>query len=467
MDDPQKDLIPGFSAAWARCFAPDGPLAAPSLPDSPVYPLARTVEMPAGHAYSTGAVGLRLLNLRIDGLGNLARAGRQDAEGRVRVSLAVEGVRIRGEYRLEAKADPVADLDSAGNLMDLRPDALRPAAAGGGSGGDPSDPVQEEWLDTARLQRQKLGETDNGLQLIALYNQHNEVYEEVFRTSATLPGNWRAGGVTRAMAADTNAAVQNDAVVNSATKDYGSGVTYNSNAFVQQLNVAVETVATDPNFDPFTPIDQQNLSGRYWDAAKAALSFGKGVGATTGNSKGDVNEMQPSQVYTTVHGHQGGLPPVTDGEAKAVFGSAMSAGAGGAGAQDTPGWIVIDEEDRRRVRSIIAHRAKARAENAAVRGETLFAGAVEAEIDRIETVVELVLEDGGRARPVAVKVDLPAFALDIDDTAWTGTVAAVARERMAGMLFIRSLLQDSLLDRLNAVLPDAAARAYNGATGAA
>lgn len=467
MDDPRKDLSPGFGAAWARCFEPEGPLTDPALPDSPLYPLARTVEMPAGHAYATGAIGIRLYNLRLHGLGNLCLARGEDAEGRLRVRLAVQGVRLRGEYRLEAKPDPVLDIDTAGNLMDLRPDALRPAAAGGGGGTDPSDPEREEWLDTARLQRQKLGETDNGLRLIALYNQHNEVYEEVFRTSPSLPGNWRAGGITRAMAADTNAAVQSDTVVNSATKDYGGGVTYNSNAFVQQLNVAVETATTDPNFDPFTPIEQQNLSGRYWEAAKAALSFGKGVGATTGNTKGDVNEMQPSQVYSTVDGHQGGLPPVTDGEAKAVLSSAMSAGAGGAGDGAAPGWIVIDEEDRRRVRSIIAHRIRARAESAAVRGETLFAGTVTAEIDRVEAIVDLVVEEGAPARPVAVQVNLPAFALDIDDTAWTGVAADVARERLAGMLFIRSLLEDALRERLNAVLPDAAARAHDGATGAA
>lgn len=459
---PQDHRAARFRAAWIRCFAPGAPLADPAVPDSPVFPLARTVEMPPGHAYPTGAVGLQWTGLHLEGLADLAVAAAADGP---RWTLTLEGVTLRGRYRLEAKPDPVLDLDTAGNLMELRREARGPAVAGGG-GGAP-DPEAEQWLATARQQREALGQTDNGLQLIALYNQHNEVYEEVFRTSPTLPSNWQAGGVTRAMAADTNAAVQAGGTINPPDKDYGGGVTYNSNAFVQQLNVAVETVLSDPNFNPYEPLTQQNLHGKYWAAAKAALSFGKGVSESTGNTKSRVTAMAAAGVYQAVQSQSSGLPPVTDAEAKGVLGSAMAAGPG-AGAPEAPGWIVIDEDDRRRVRSIVALRAKARAEDGAVRGETLFSGALLAEIGRVEAEVALEVDAAsGRARAAGVRVTLPAFALEIDDTDWSGPVAEVARERLTGTFFLRGLLADGIRDRLAAVVGAAAARSHDVATGAA
>lgn len=470
MDDHEAARSSAFRNAWVERFSVRG-VGPVRLDDSPLYPLARTVGMPAAHPYPSGAIGLRLHDLVLQGLDGLTQVDWVPTPEGIRLTMALAPLTLVGRYDLEAKPDPVLDLDTGGNLLDLPPEALRPAAGGGASGAGgaagPADPQVEQWLETARAQRQKLGETENGAQLMALYNQHNEVYEEVFRTSPTLPANWRANGVTKAMAGDTHSAVLADAVVNQADKDYGGGVTYNGNAFVQQLNVAVETMSADPAFDPFTPIAQQALHGPYWQAAKAALAFGKGVNGATGNAKDRVHEMKPGQVYDTVGKQTGGLPAVSDDEAKAVFGSASSPGAGGGDGPAAPGWIVIDEDDRRRVRQVLAFRAKARAEDGSVRGDVLFSGAVDAELGGCTAQVDLVPMAEGGFRATRAEVAVPAFALNIDDDSWTGAVAAVARARLAGMLFIRSLLHSALTERLEASLAAAAAHAYGLATGTA
>jgi hypothetical protein len=50
---------------------------------------------------------------------------------------------------------------------------------------------------------------------------------------------------------------------------------------------------------------------------------------------------------------------------------------------------------------------------------------------------------------------MPAYELHIEDDAWSGEAAAVARKRLEGMHFIRSLLHESIVDRLKRELADA------------
>lgn len=457
MDDPATtadDLAPGFRAAWPTAPTP------PLLPDSPVFPLARTVQMPPGHPYPSGAVGLQWTDLSVEGLGKLVAAARLSAW---RWRLTIGGVRLAGQCRLEAKPDPVIDLDTGGNLQELPPTATQPLAAGGG--GDAPDPATEQWLDTARAQRARLGATENGLQLIALYNQHNEVYADVFNTSQTLPTIWKAQGATRAMAADTNDALATGGVINQPDKLYANGLTYNHNAFVQQLAVSVATLLKVPGLSLYQPLEQQNPSGPYWEASKAALSFGKGVTDSTGNSKTQVTPLVSDGVYQAVNAPSAALPEVSDEEAKALLGSAMSGGSGGGGPAG-PGWLVIDEDDRQLVRFMVEQRLKELAEDPRTPGDTLFLGALRADLGEIHAEVELTRGPDG-VRAVAVEVELPAFALDIDDAGWSGAVAAVARERLARVFFLRNLLTDSLRERLVALLGEAAARAHSIAAGLA
>lgn len=454
----------GRSAGDAACA--EARLSDPArLDDTPAYPLARTVGMPEGHAYKTGAVSFRLQRLSLGGMSRLGAEGcaEEGAGGaRVRLKFTLERLVLRGRYSLEVKPDPVISLDTGGNLLDLPPEALRPSAAGAEADSDaPLDPQKEEWLDQARDQRTRLSQTDNGQKLLGLYNQHNETYDEVFKSSPALPELWRAGGATRSMAADTSDALKTDGVVNSAGKTYDSDtgpVSYNSNAFSQQLNVAAACMWADADFDPATGPPK---GSKYVAAGKAALSFGKGVKTTTNNDKENVNEMKPSEVHATVERHEGDLPPTSDREVTRLAGEI---GSGGAEADGDLGWTVVGEEDRRRLQYLYQTTMKHRAESANVSGRPLFRGRCRARVEGVEAVVELAVEDEGggrRARLVSAQIQMPAFELDVDDSRWGGEVGRVARRRLERMYFIRSLLHDSITERLRGDLGRAAEMTYN------
>lgn len=448
-----------FTQAWNRHVAEFG--AVVPLGDTPAYPLARTVAMPQGHAYETGALSYRMTGLKLLGLDRMQWVGSdRDAAGeRVALELRLDGVRLEGRYAVEAKYDPIVDLDTAGNLMDMAPEASRPTQGGADpdEGGD-LDPQQEEWLGQARDQRTKLQQTENGQKLMGLYNEHNEVYEEVFRENAALTPLWRADGATKEMAADTHEAVKTDGVVNKSDKTYTGNLTYNANAFVQQLNVASACVWSDPDFDPSvgpTP------DSKYWNAAKAALSFGKGVTLTTNNTKDNIQELKATDVHGTVQAHDQDLPQVSDEEMMDVI--AQGNGPGGGLAARQPDWVVLDEQDRHRLRQLFEATMRQKAEKAAIAGQPLFEGALFAEIGGVDAFVELVLEagpNGAKCRTGSVRLELPAYELDIDDSAWIGDAGQIARKRLESMSFIRSLLHDSIVDRLSRSVGDYAASAY-------
>src|SRR5262249_33933911 len=147
--------------------------------------------------------------------------------------------------------------------------------------------------------------------------------------------------------------------------------TYNGHAFTQQLNLMTQLVLSDPSTN-----SGKNLpaaGSKYWDAAKAALTFGKGVGASTGNEKNNVTEMRSSQIYATVESHSGGVPAASDQELLHVMnpGSPRPGGRdGGPGA----GWVVLDEEDRTNIERFKNEFLLDQAADARVSGEPLFEG---------------------------------------------------------------------------------------------
>src|SRR5262249_45995735 len=147
-------------------------------------------------------------------------------------------------------------------------------------------------------------------------------------------------------------------------------------------------------------------NSKYWAAAKAALSFGKGVNTSTGNTKDSVNELRASHVYGTVGAHSGEAPHVSDDEAFQALSGDDGGGGRDAGVQS--GWIVLDEEDRVRIARFKARYLRDEAANAAVRGETLFDGLCTGEITGATVVVRFAFAEDGVAKPVAADVDLPS-----------------------------------------------------------
>jgi hypothetical protein len=474
------DKLIAFAAAWGSVWAEGTsgaraggePRGVVALDDTPAYPLARTVEMPEGHGYETGALSFRLSELEIHGVGRLGGAQGAVGEGGIaRIRLRLARLTLRGRYAVEAKPDPIVDLDTGGDLMDLPPDALLPTGTSAAEDGT-IDPDRARWLNQARGERLTLRQTPNGRRLLSVYDQHNEIYNKVFQENGALRALWRAGGATKEMAADTSAALKDGTVINSATKRYPGGRTYNGNAFAQRLNVATSCVWTDPEFDPVTGPPP---GSRYWEAARAALAFGEGVQSETKSAGEGVREMRGEQVYAAVERHEGGLPEVSDQEIMELISQISSQGReaaqlisqissqGREAAPSAPGRFSLDEEDRNRLRRLYIATMKRRAEGARVRGEPLFAGPCEARLDGAEATIEIAVDEGpegGRARALSARIDLPPFELAVDDSTWSGAPGRVARERLEQMGFARSLLRAAVVARLEEAVRHAAERAY-------
>jgi hypothetical protein len=430
--------------AWRRAHASQGDRRV-RIEDGPAYPLARMVEMPEDYPCRHGALAIRFTGLEIGGFEHVRvrTACVADRSGERRFALLWPALELGGRYALEAKPESVIEIDHGGDLMTLPPEARRPGY--GGDGQDelpPLDPEQESWLEQARGHREKLGATENGPRLLSLYNEHDETYDEAFRTHPSLGFVWQANGATRAMAADTSAALAGEQNVNEPDKVYGDDeVTYNSNALSQQLAVAVGCVMTDPGYVR----GKGAPPGKYAEAAKAALAFGATVAERTGNTKANVVPMNPTDIYGTVESHQGDLAPVSHEDLAALE---TGPGRGGDEGEARIGALVIDEEDRARLRQLGDAIMRHRAEHAGFDGAPVFEGRCTAILADARAEIAIARGPGGAALARLVSFALPPFSLDIDDQAWTGEVAAVARERLHSMFFIRTMLHGALADAL-------------------
>lgn len=403
--------------------------------DLPEIPLARTIAMPDRIPYPTGAVGVRLTGLSLTP--TVAMPLPLDPGATVGLGPLL----LAGRCVILVRPDPVIDIDTAGDLSPL-PTSGEPAGAQ--PDGEP-DPRMEEWLDQARAERDRLSASANGQRLLDVYDEHSEVYDEVFRKSATMREVWRAGGVTRQMAADTSAALRagestapGDAAVNSRRyqrSDTGETVTYNQNAFLQQLAVTVQTGLSDDDWDPLGDADARPAP-RYLAAMKASLSFGKGVSRTTGNDKNTVVAVTGQEVHQVVVDATEPPPEVTDDEALAVLNASTESG----GASAALDWLRLDEADLDFLRDQFAAGLRERAQRSDVVAAVLFDSPCSATI----AGARLVRTADGRS----VSVALPAFALDIDDADWDGPAADVARERLARTYFLQTLLHDAVAARL-------------------
>jgi hypothetical protein len=437
-----------FAEAWQRSWTGPGAQAgtAPGtvvvLAETPAYPLARTVPMPAGTGYPTGALGFRLLGLTARGLDQVdpdrCRIADRGGEEKA-LHLVLPAARITGTCSVDAKHDPVVTVDAGGSMGDL-PEAPLPA----GSDDPPASPLDEEkeaWLENARKQEERLGQTDNGKALLEAYRAHNDTYAELFQTSAAMRGTWKAGGVTRRMARDTHTRVNSGEPVNTGTYN---GLSYNAHAFQQQsaLAIACNTVAKDANTrDP----------ERWHAAGQAAGTFAEHV-KLTGNSQYSAVPMSREEVYATVvTADPASVPP--PGPAADGLDPQPGAGAAGPGT----GGAVLDEPDRARLQALADAIRRERAENAAITGTPLFTGACGADLAGVEVAVAYRVERG-EVKVLGTEVTLPAFAFEIDDSGWTGTAGVLARTRIESLRFLHGVVHDAIADGIRrAVAPRAAA----------
>lgn len=440
------------------------------IKDTSEYPLAFHVGMPEGHPYPNGHIGFRFCRFAATGLPGmrLDTAKCSIDDHRIRLCMEWKEIVLTASYSINARKAPVIDLDTAGTLLEWgdQRDLLKTAGAPAGKAPNLDPKEQTQFLDTARTQRTRLMDTPNGRQLMGIYNEHNEVYHEVFTNSEATRDTWVAGGATAQMARDTHEAVQDNGVVNSATKTYPGHVTYNANAFVQQLNICVNTAGADPNFDPWDPHAKPDPKSKYIKASLAALNFGKAV-KTTGNDNRTVTPLTSEQVYTQMNSYTQAPPRTEIGELQNI----LSQGANGAGAEAATekGWLILDEEQRKMVRRWIHLNIREKAERERTESSPLWEGGCTARFGPVFCTMDLLFpsEEGvaaaGEAEIKCAELHVPVFELDVDDAAWTGPAADVARDRLARLYFVKSLIRHQVVSGISTMTTLAVKKAFNPA----
>ncbi len=449
------------AAAWRAWWQEAAPGLAERLADrapiddTPAYPLARTVPMPEELEFRTGALSFRMHGVVVEGMAGLA-AGSGDRLGR----LGPAHVQISGRYTIEAKPDPVMEIDGGGNLMELPSGAFRPTSAGsdGDDGGDLT-PTQEEWLDNARLQRDRLLQTENGTTLVNAYYGHNETFNAAFEpANAAITGlttQWKNGGATTDMAAHTNETTHpaagnedvpvNDPSIRYVNQDTGAEFTYNGASFVQQLFLA-GVLKLLPDVDSTVTSEDADA------AAAAMIGFGKKV-HQTGNTKDDIHPMTSEDVYAAVEQDSGEVPHVS-AEELSQFTAEGPTAAGAALLAADPTALVLDEEERAMIRRLHETTMRNLAQRADFAGQPLFEGRCGAVISGVEVTLSPAARPDGRIVP-EVRAHLPAFQLDIEDEHWSGEAGRVARQRLENVHFIRSLFHDAVARAIEEAVRDA------------
>ena len=416
------------------------------------FPLAFGVDLPPGAHAPHGDLGMRFHDFALTGLSRprpVALPGGFD--------LHFPALGFQGRATLTAKSAPEITLDTGGGLMAFGDEDI-------GTGGGPTDPLDParkgEMLEQARRERARLMDSENGRKLMGEYNEHNEVYNSVFVKSAAARNAWTANGATRDMAEHTHVALGDEdptvTVVNPEARERTFGtrqVTYNQNAFVQQLQIVVNTISQDPTFNPWDPRAKLDPESRYVKASLAAMNFGKAT-EKTGNSKTLIKPLTGPDVHGTVDASDGEMPKSSVGELESVIAQGVQDGGRAAAEAGDRGWRVLDEEDRQLVRRHLYLGALERAAEAANHPRDLWSG------DAGATIAGVV----ARVRPGGdpeVEVVIPAFEFDIDDSAWTGAAGDTARDRLSEVAFARSFL----LDRVETAIREAVRAALTGARG--
>lgn len=422
-----------------------------TMPKSPEFPLAFNANMPEGHAFPHGDVHIAFSEMEVSGVQdiNVDTLIEDKGNGSYQLKISFPSISIRGNYTVSSQYAKNITMDTGGDMFDESISNHQPAGANTGNV-DPFTPDQKSaMLDQARKQKTHLRETANGQALLSTFNDHNETFNTVFVTSDAARIAWAADGVTKAMALDTHTTLtldekdnNNEKPINSKDKQYAPNVTYNSNSFNQQLQIIVNTVAADPNFNPYDPKAKLDPNSKYVKASLAAMTFGYSVN-NTGNDKKNTKELSSSKIYDHVKTQ---TPPqdATVAELQNIID--QGAGTGGAVEQATKKkWRILDEEDRGKVRYFLFQALQEKLLKKNTKPEPLWSGDCRASIPDVTAALSLSKEPcQQKLRIDSTQIDIPAFSLDINDAQWNGDLGQHTRERLNQIFFIKRLLHDKL-----------------------
>jgi hypothetical protein len=418
------------------------------IKDTVDYPLAFNVEMPDDYSFSNGNVSFRFADFVCTDMDDISLIESESfqRDDKLHIGLRIGGISIKGNYTISARMAPKIDLDTAGTMLNFDEDMPKAAGAKSGPGSSLTDEEQKEFLKNARDQRERLRDPNspNGGKLMRKYEEHNEIYNELFIKNEVAREEWYNNGVTAEMAKDTHVAVNDDKIVNPKDVLYSNNQSYNANAFMQQLNVTMNTMWLDPNFDPKRKPDPNS---KYTKASIAAMDFNKMV-KQTGNGEIENEEGEPEEkitpltandVYAHINGANGEPPKTSIEELQNLF----SQQQGDAGAPDAAdkGWLILNEEKRRIVRGWYIRNLQQKAREEKIVPVDLWKGDCTTFIKNAIVNVGLTIDvTSGIVTIDKTDVSLPAFEFDLDDSSWTGKAAQIIRERLSQVYFVKSLI---------------------------
>lgn len=424
------------------------------IDEIPALPLAKALDMPPQAGFARGDLGIKLGDLRVAlDAGQPPRieiAGIEPDRGTVELRLS--GLRLSGTQEVQGTRIWESGIDGAGT-------GLRHGVRMRGGADDGDDP-HPTWIATANKQREALQNVPggNGATLLSTYSNHRAAFTDAFTSKYTtsFQNTWGSDAITD-MAQDTNDSVNNNGVINSESKIYGT-MTYNGNAQMQQLSLvtALTTLAALDN--PHNPKDPNNPHNQA--AASVATFAGSIMQNTNVGQLTDVPEHNSDQVYAIVAKGKP-APAVSVEDVHTLLNGNPIGGRNAAGNAWT---MVLSEDERAFVRRLQAEHAEHIARLDATRPVPLAEGGLRATLD---CFVALRFAHEGGLRLLDGRVELDGFDLDFDDSGWDAALGAglaqAAREALGQARFIKSLLHDRVADELERALVPALAGVLLGA----
>lgn len=436
----------------------------PLLRDTPFYPLALYADMPEHIGFESGHLSFRFKDFALTSLQDItldtAACTREDNRMDVAVKLSQLG--LQAQYEINARYAHKPGMDTGGNMRPLDEQSAQVAGAGASltSGVSPLSPDEvDAMVGQARGQRESIQGTVHGPSLLSTYNTHSESYNSAFVTSANLRTLWAASGATTQMSRDTHDALNNNEVVNSPTKIYANNLTYNLTAANQQANVAIalKMMSIQAKRE-----GNDALAKQYSDAAIASASFKETVN-TTGTDGKQPGNMTGNQVYEQLNDQSARMIKLSEDEFNNMLDQSIEEDPNGGGADAEAlrnGWRILHNDERRMIREKMFLFEEELLALKNVEPAILWSGDCRAAFSNTEALLTMMYDEQAAAWNVTdATVNLPAFALELDDASWTGKVADVVRERLANVHFVKSLLQNKIQTILQDTIGQAAIKA--------
>jgi hypothetical protein len=425
------------------------------LKDTPFYPLTLHTEMPENTSFENGHLSFRFKDFSLNALNKISLNSHLcSIDGnRINIGIDLNDVTLKARYEINSKYASRINMDTAGNMQELDERSAREAGASD-NGIEPLSPEEiDAMVEQARDQKTPIMGTINGPELMSMYNENNESYNSVFVISASLRTLWAEGGITTEMSRDTHVALNNDTVVNSPTKKYSNGYTYNINSGRQQLNVAF---ALDKLAQKALDDGNKILYEKYHKAALDTATFKETTNSTGGTQPAN---MTGSQVYATLNDPTKKLIKVSEAQFKNMLDQANDDGSKDGGADEEAvqnGWRVLGNDERKliRERMFIFHEELMAIKE--VNAELLWTGDCYSELKGTQVVITLIYDEQKSAWEINnSEIKLPAFSIEVDDSFWSGKAADLARERLSNMHFVKSLLQGKIESGIQSLLENA------------